>query len=96
MTKFKEGDKVKVLLFNPFTFDNGRWTDAVIASFMEGFTKLKNDGNEYYALDIEGLMPNNELVHFFGGTNSMYREGEELPNVNDVIEIFKNEISENK
>ena len=93
MTKFKEGDKVKIPLFNPFTFDGGRWADAVVTSFMEGFTNIKGDGNEYYAVDVEGLRPNNELVHFFANSADMFKDGEELPNIDDVIESFKSEIS---
>jgi hypothetical protein len=90
MTKFKKGDKVKIPLFNPFTFGDGRWVDAVIISFMEGFTNLKNDGNEYYAVDIEGLKPNNELVRFCANSSGIIMEGEELPNIDDVILKFKN------
>ena len=96
MTKFKEGDKVKVMMFNALDFGDRRWVDGVITSFMEDYTNKRNDGNEYYAVDLKGLNTGHKDVHFFASSYGMFKEGETLPDLDELVENFKNEISENK
>ena len=92
MAEFKEGDKVKIAMFNALTFENRRWVDATVTSLMEDFTKHRNDGLEYYAVDIEGIDVD-KAVHFFAPSDNMFREGEELPDIDEFIENFKNKLN---
>ena len=94
MVKFKEGDKVKVMLFNPFTFGNRRWVDGVVVSFMSGFTELKDDGREYYSVDLKGIGSDNKDVRYFASSDGMFKEGEELPDIDALMEAFIKEIKE--
>lgn len=92
MAKFKEGDKVKIAVWNPFTFKDGRWVDATVTSLMEDFTKQKNDGLQYYAVDIHTMETGNKDVHFWAASDGMFREDEELPNIDEFVENFKNKL----
>lgn len=92
--KFNAGDKVKVMVFNPFDFGNRRWVDGIITSFMEEFTSNKNDGKEYYAVDLKGMSTGNKDVHFFAASDGMFKEGEKLPDINELTDKFINELKQ--
>ena len=94
--KFKKDDKVKVVVFNPFNFGNRRWVDGVVTSFMEDFTKHRNDGKEYYAVDLKGMDTGHKDVHFFAVSDGMFKEGEKLPDINEIVEDFIKEFKKEK
>ena len=93
--KFKKGDKVKVMAFNPFNFENRKWLDGIVVSLMEEFTELKNDGKEYYSVDVKGIKPNGEYSRFWSSSDGMVKEGEELPDINELVDNFIKEAKEN-
>jgi len=94
--KFNVGDKVKVMMFNPIDFGNRRWVDAVVTSFMEDYTNNRNDGKEYYAVDLKGMSTGHEDVHFFAASNGMFKETEKLPDLDELVENFKKEVKQKK
>ena len=83
MEKFEKGDKVKVALGNP-----KKWVDATVEYFMKGYTARKNDGYEYYVIDVDDVDVD-DSIHFFASADCMFREGEELPDIDELKEKHK-------